>query len=159
MKILAFVAMFTLANHSATRDLPLPPLSESVDTLPAEPSLERDPPASLARAPIQGTEDAIPVRSPRESSGDQVGVLRLSVHTALNATLEGLVVLPQNATVLAVFMEAAKLEREDQIVNKALMVIGIGSGVVITLGLAYYAKAGYCTMSGGSPESDRESRS
>ena len=68
-----------------------------------------------------------------------------NVNASLDISFQGLIDISQNETMQEVFKENARLAREDAIVDKALMIIGIGAGVIITLGLGYYAKMGYCT--------------
>ena len=65
---------------------------------------------------------------------------------AFNVTFDGLLLISEDELLHEFYLEAARLEKEDQVVNKALVVVAILSGVVIVLGLAYYAKKGYCTQ-------------
>lgn len=68
-----------------------------------------------------------------------------NIKTSLKITFQGLVDLGNNEEIQAIYLENARLHREDMIVDKALMVIAIAASVVIVVGLAWYAKMGYCT--------------
>ena len=59
--------------------------------------------------------------------------------------LDGVIHGTRNTTLEAILEEAARLERENIIVNRVLMVLGCMAGVVTVLGLGYYWKMGYCT--------------
>ena len=71
--------------------------------------------------------------------------LEAAAYAAFNVTFDGLLVISQDKELRELYMAAAKMEKEDQIVSKALVVVGIMAGTIIVFGLAYYAKKGYCT--------------
>ena len=71
--------------------------------------------------------------------------LQESLNVALDTTFQGLKNISHDEDLQEAYFENATLAWEDAIVDKALVIIGIGAGVVIVVGLAYYAKMGYCT--------------
>ena len=82
---------------------------------------------------------------PQQTSPNRTVQLMESINVSLDSTFQGLANISHNETLQEIYEENARLAWEDAIVDKALVVIGIGAGVVIVLGLGYYAKMGYCT--------------
>ena len=82
---------------------------------------------------------------PRQSPPNRTLQLVESINVSLDSTFQGLSNISHNVTLQEIYEDNARLAWEDAIVDKALVVIGIGAGVVIVLGLGYYAKMGYCT--------------
>lgn len=112
----------------------------STKDIPRAPTTTKDQDASSELAPRS---------SSSSSTRNTTAILIASIDMALDMTFENLAQFGVNATMMGVYLESARLEREDEIVDRALVVIGIMTGCVVVLGVGYYTVTEYCLKQGG----------